>query len=120
MNQWSAPPSQHRSLDKKIVQADWLRLCALGGLFLLGLTSTLNALWVLISLGPVYVLRSLLSLSVPVSAVLVYLCARSWLLVMRKQLTEPMRLLGIIVLCLLALGVWVVFYYCIYYLRLFE
>ena len=120
MNQWSAPPSQHRSLDKKTVQADWLRLCALGSLFLLGLASTLSTLWILLLLGPVRVFLSLLSLSLPVSALLVYLCARGWLLVIRKQITEPRRLFGIIVLCLLALGAWVGFYYCIYFLQLFE
>ncbi len=111
MSQWTAPPSQHNPPDKQVIRADWLRLVTLGSLFVLGLLSTLSALWVLSLLVPFQVFTSLLSISILVSAVIVFLTARSWHMVLRKQWTDPKRLGSVIILCVLGLSGWGGFYY---------
>lgn len=84
MDQWTAPPSQRKSPDSKVVFSQRVKLITLGALFVLGVTNVVLGLYSLLSLSSS--IRSLMAL-VPLSLniPLIIFSIFGWLFVMREQ-----------------------------------
>ena len=112
MNNWTAPPSQQIPPDKKLVRANTIRQLARGGLFFLGVVSTVSCVWLLLSQSLISIIQSPLVFVLLISVLTVFLCVRNWFWLKEQPLTEVRQeQITIIILCLLGFVGWGVYYY---------
>ena len=111
MNNWIAPPSQHIPPDKKLVRANTIRQLARGGLFFLGVISTVSCVWLLLNHRLISIINSPLVFVLFFSVLAVSLCARHWFWLKKQPLTAVRQeQITIIILCLLGLIGWAIYY----------
>ncbi len=112
MNPWNAPPSQHIPPDKNLVRANVIRQLARGGLFFLGVASTLGCIHILLNSNIFLLFSSPLVLGVLISGLTVFLCARNWFWLKEQPLLAARReQIAIIVLSVLGLAGWALYYF---------
>lgn len=111
MNNWTAPPSQHIPPDKKLVRANVIRQLARGGLFFLGIISTVSCVWLLLNQSFISIINSPLVFILFFSVLTIFLCVRHWFWLKKQPLTEVRQeQIAIIILCLIGLIGWGVYY----------
>ena len=111
MNSWSAPPSQHIPPDKKLVQANTIRQFARGGLFFLGVLSTIGCVLMLLKKNLLSIINSPLVFVLIFSVLTVFLCVRNWFWLKQQPLMQGIQVqIVTIILSFLGLVTWGLLY----------